>query len=810
LIAYAINHFFHASRKSLRKAVFTYTKRFSSVGVSGLLETPARQSCVYRLLFFGKGVSMFSFLQKKACVKTAFAGLILVLLVGFTFISCHNSTSIVVTIDAEEPLITTQPSASGGTWDISTTDDFVLTVAATSPDGGTLSYQWYENTSNSATGGFIIPGKTDATLTLSKTNYDDNGNYYFYVVVTNTNNGVNGNKTAITTSNVATVTVSGGTDAPVFAVPTDLIGTWASEYGEEFIINGTTFTSQFEGEVSYAGTIVNHRDDGAGAGYITIRYTENATYPDAFGYFYVIHYKNLTSTTMSISAAYGDDPEFDFSAPTATGGKINRVAAETAYTVTDGYFAYYSDCTKEVGTEPPEYTLPEDLKGTWTSEYGEEFIITDTTFTSQWEGDVTYAGTIVNHRADGEDAGYITIQYTENATYPDAFGYFYVIHYKNLTSTTMSIAGAYDDEGPEFEDGTGGKSTWQEAEAAYTVENDCYGWYSDCTKGGGEELELSITTQPQGGTLNITSGTSLNLKVVADNPNAGTLSYQWYSNTTNSDTGGTAIVGKTSDTLTITKTDYTTNRTFHFYVVVTNATSSETVTSNAVTVTITGSTTTTYFPWETEFATAMAFFEEGIWLSYDGYHIHKWEDFDSDHYDRAQELFSGIAANRNDLKTYSSLKKPANGDYVIMYDDDAMGLGDGGFGMGYMGLVQAINVSTENSNEGAFIIEYFEGTDPAWLWDENALFGYQGLDQGDVPFFGFYYKKVDEDEASFGNTTDQSANYEPPYYTETETLEEAINKITLANQSLYLDVDMFDEGSWHRYDCDEWLPVEGW
>jgi hypothetical protein len=468
------------------------------------------------------------------------------------------------------------------------------------------------------------------------------------------------------------------------------------------------------------------------------------------------------------------------------------------------------------GTNPPEFTIPEDLKGTWTSTTDEKevYIITDTTFTSQYDGDVGYEGTIVNHRADGSGAGYITIQYTTAGYYSDGVGYFYVIHYKNLTSTTILIAGAYDSDGPEFTtDLTGGKSTWQEADAAYTVENDCFAWYSDCTKGGGgnEVSELTITTQPQGGTVNITSAGTLNLKVVAANPNAGTLSYQWYSNTANSNTGGTVISGKTSDTLTISNTDYTTNRTFYFYVVVTNATSSETVTSNAVTVTITGSTTTTYFPWDAEFETHMDFFAEGIWADMDAYHIHKWEDFDSDHYDRAEELFFSIR-DRDNLITYSSLKKPANGDYVIMYDDDAMGFADGGYGFAYMGLVRAVNVSTADPDKGAFIIEYFEGTDPQWLWDPDG-YSYQDLLPGDVPFFGFYYEKTgvknDKDTAMFGNTTDQSADYVPPYYTETETLEEAINKINMANMELYVYLPLFG-GPWVRYDCEDWLPVEGW
>lgn len=97
------------------------------------------------------------------------------------------------------PVITTQPTAltevrldnSGAT--------VALSVTANSPDGGTLSYQWYKNTKNTNTGGTVISGATADTYNAPRSAA---GVFYYYVVVKNNN---------VTTkaSNVAVVKVSG-------------------------------------------------------------------------------------------------------------------------------------------------------------------------------------------------------------------------------------------------------------------------------------------------------------------------------------------------------------------------------------------------------------------------------------------------------------------------------------------------------------------------------------------------------------------------------------------------------------------------
>jgi uncharacterized repeat protein (TIGR02543 family) len=99
-------------------------------------------------------------------------------------------------VHAASPVITVQPQ--GATYDYNTTAA-PLSVTATSPDGGTLSYRWYENGNTSNAVGY------DETYTPPTTTL---GTFNYYVVVTNTNNAVDGETTASTTSATATIVVN--------------------------------------------------------------------------------------------------------------------------------------------------------------------------------------------------------------------------------------------------------------------------------------------------------------------------------------------------------------------------------------------------------------------------------------------------------------------------------------------------------------------------------------------------------------------------------------------------------------------------
>ena len=105
-------------------------------------------------------------------------------------------------VNAQAPIINVQPVGTTVTFNASHN----LEVSADSPDGGTLTYQWYSNRSASNSGGTVITG---ATLSTYNPSTGTAGTFYYFVEVTNTipNNGDGGTKTATTRSNAAVVNV---------------------------------------------------------------------------------------------------------------------------------------------------------------------------------------------------------------------------------------------------------------------------------------------------------------------------------------------------------------------------------------------------------------------------------------------------------------------------------------------------------------------------------------------------------------------------------------------------------------------------
>ncbi len=115
------------------------------------------------------------------------------------------TVTIIQTVNAATPVISNQPQNTS----IDDGDSFVLSVVASVTDGGSLSYQWYI-AEDASSEGKAISGETKATLSTSYNlkNNSVSEDVYYYVVVTNTNNNVNGEKTASVTSDKAKVTVN--------------------------------------------------------------------------------------------------------------------------------------------------------------------------------------------------------------------------------------------------------------------------------------------------------------------------------------------------------------------------------------------------------------------------------------------------------------------------------------------------------------------------------------------------------------------------------------------------------------------------
>ena len=126
----------------------------------------------------------------------------------------------------------------------------------------------------------------------------------------------------------------------------DLYGKWTSSFGEVFEISKDYFKNYGEDWNGYEGDsiiIITNENDNA-SGTIFLKYTVSAnpdysysdTAPDV-GKWYAVSYKNLTKNSVSLSGAYKSD------------GKTSTETLQEAkeeFTVENGYFASYSECTK--------------------------------------------------------------------------------------------------------------------------------------------------------------------------------------------------------------------------------------------------------------------------------------------------------------------------------------------------------------------------------------------------------------------------------------------------------------------------------
>jgi hypothetical protein len=129
------------------------------------------------------------------------------------------------------------------------------------------------------------------------------------------------------------------------------------------------------------------------------------------------------------------------------------------------------------GTDaPPAVTAPSGLQGMWINQKNGDVSYTIKGAVFSYKDFAGYGGTIVNVRS-GDGEGYITINYTYNDYMPSVAGKFYVIHYKNLTASTVSFSGSV---------AVDGKSTQKEAEDEYAADKYYFGFYTDVANLGGD------------------------------------------------------------------------------------------------------------------------------------------------------------------------------------------------------------------------------------------------------------------------------------------------------------------------------------
>ena len=115
--------------------------------------------------------------------------------------------------DAQIPVIGKQPVAVkcnvGG--------NATLRIDANASDNGNLSYQWYKNSAAKIKKATPIEGATESSYAVETS---ASGMTYYFCVVTNTNDAVNGTRTATVTSDIVAVEVTAKTSEPDHSEPT--------------------------------------------------------------------------------------------------------------------------------------------------------------------------------------------------------------------------------------------------------------------------------------------------------------------------------------------------------------------------------------------------------------------------------------------------------------------------------------------------------------------------------------------------------------------------------------------------------------
>lgn len=481
-------------------------------------------------------------------------------------LGCQVTSAFAEVIVTQSPQITTQPVGSaicqGGTVT-------ALTVAY-SNGTGTPSYQWFSNATNSNTSGSAISGATASTYTPPSNTV---GILYYYAEITFGGGGgcaaIKSATAAVTVSDFPAVTVQpaaqqeicvGGSIPPLTFTHTGGAGTasykWysnttASTSGGT-VISGATSQSYTPPVYTTAGTYYYYAEvtfSGSSCGAATTAVAIVTVVPDP-----VIGAQPIATQTWCENAT---PQNLEVSVTGGSGTLQYQWYSNTANSTTGG--------TSITGATLATYTPPTNVTGTQyyycivttpasgcsvTSAVSQVIVNPAPTFTTQPQGStVCVDGTpTLLSVTYSNGTGTPTYQWYESATPANSGG---------IAITTATNA------------------TYQpEATTAGTKHYYCVITFSSvgCNSITSQFATVTVNPDPTVSTQplaqqEICVGGIIAPLTVAYTDGVGTPSYQWYSNTTASNSGGTGISGATSATFT--PTTNTTPGNYYFYAIVT-------------------------------------------------------------------------------------------------------------------------------------------------------------------------------------------------------------------------------------------------
>ena len=404
-------------------------------------------------------------------------------------VGCDTAISDVFAVEVvADPVIDTQAIAAQEVCQNASLLDLTITVSG-GVTSSTFDYQWYSNTTNNNTGGTPIAGANTNTYTPDNTTI---GTLYYYVVVTQTESGCE------VISNTSEVTITPG--PTIVTQPVD------SEVCLDGVANQLTIVTQ------------------NGVGVPTYQWYTNTT--------------NSTSGGTPIAGATNST----YDPPTNTVGEI-------FYYVTiafqGGCDLITSDVASVVVVQEPVAVANNPLQIVCLDGTPDDFQITLTgglgNPSYQWYSNTTNSntgGTLI--------AGATASTYNPGVLTAISLNYYYVEVTLDGVGCDTAISDVFA----------------VEVVADPVIDTQAIAAQEVCQNAS--LLDLTIT--------------------VSGGVTSSTFDYQWYSNTTNNNTGGTPIAGANTNTYT---PDNTTIGTLYYYVVVTQTESGCEVISNTSEVTIT-------------------------------------------------------------------------------------------------------------------------------------------------------------------------------------------------------------------------------
>jgi Ig-like domain CHU_C associated/GEVED domain/Bacterial Ig-like domain (group 2) len=445
----------------------------------------------------------------------------------------------------------------------------VLSVVVTT--NSTVSYQWYSNTANSNSGGSIMLGQIADTLVPNVTT---TGTNYYYVVVEDIQCNTRD------TSRAAAVTVSAVTNITTEPVAPAAVCVGGTAPVITVVASGATLTYQW-----YSNTTNTNTGGTLIASATAASYTAPVTVANTFYYYVIVSGRCGKDTSAAVTVVVNGNTSITTQpvAPAAAcaGGTATPLTVVAAGAGTLTYQWYSNTINSNTGGLSLGATAQ-------TSSYTP--VIT-TPVTTYYYVVVTGTCGPISSNAVAVVVNPVTLITTE-PTAPAA-----VCAGGSATALSVVATGTgtltyqwYSNTSNIY---TGATSLGSATAASYTPSVATAGttyYYVIVTGTCGKDTSAivsvvvnanaSITTQPVAPAAACAGGTATPLTVVA--AGAGTLTYQWYSNTINSNTGGVSL-GATAQTASYTPVITTTGTTY-YYVVVTGTCGP--ISSNAVAVVV--------------------------------------------------------------------------------------------------------------------------------------------------------------------------------------------------------------------------------